>query len=141
MRLGPLICYEAIFPETARSAVRAGADLLVNISNDAWFSHPAGAAQHYLFSRARAVEFRRTLVRVANRGTTAVVLPDGSTAIATDGRTPGLEIASVPRLETITPYARLGDAFAWTCVAGVAATLARSAWRRRPGARMTRGNE
>lgn len=134
LRLGPLICYELIFPELPRAAVRAGAELLVNVSNDSWFRPGAGPRQHFLFGRLRAVELRRALVRAANRGPTAVVLPDGTTALTTDGTTPGVEIAAVPLLDGLTLYARVGDAFAWLCIAAVAGRLATGARRRARGA-------
>ena len=126
LRIGPLICYEAIFPELARTTVRAGADLLVNLSNDSWFPPGAGPAQHARFAELRAVELRRTLVRAANRGVTMVVLPDGRVPLATDGATPGAEIATVPLLTIPTVYARIGDGFAWLCVVAVGLGLARS---------------
>jgi apolipoprotein N-acyltransferase len=134
LRLGPLICYEAIFPELARTTVRAGADLLVNLSNDSWFPPGAGPAQHARFVELRAVELRRTLVRAANRGVTMVVLPDGRVPLVTDGATPGVEIAAVPLLTIPTVYARIGDGFAWLCIAVVALGLGGRADRSRVGA-------
>jgi apolipoprotein N-acyltransferase len=131
LRLGPLVCYEFIFPELPRAAVRAGAELLVNISNDSWFQPGAGPRQHFLFGRLRAVELRRTLVRAANHGPTAVVLPDGSSPLETDGVTPGVETAEVPLLDGLTVYARVGDLWAWLCVGLTAVTVA--ATRRRRG--------
>ncbi len=128
VRLGPLICYEAIFPALARATVRAGAELLVNLSNDSWFPAGAGPEQHARFAELRAVELRRTLVRAANRGTTMIVLPDGRVSVATDGATPGVEIATVPLLTTATVYAAVGDCFAWLCVA-LAASAALAAGR------------
>lgn len=122
LTIAPLVCYEAIFPELARAAVRAGAAVLVNISNDAWLT-PTAARQHFLFARLRAVEQRRALVRVANRGITAVVDPDGSARIAADGDEPGMLIADIPRLRGLTPYARVGDLFAWSCIAIVVTAL------------------
>jgi apolipoprotein N-acyltransferase len=133
-RLGPLLCYEAAFPELARAAVRAGADLLVNMSNDAWFPPGGGPEQHFLFTRLRAVELRRSLLRAANRGVTAVVLPDGRLLRRTDGRTPGTEVASVPRLDTVTVYARGGDLLAWLCLAGAGAATLIAGRRRHHGA-------
>ncbi len=120
-RLGPLICYEAIFPDLARATVRGGAELLVNLSNDSWFPAGVGPAQHVRFALLRAVELRRTLVRAANRGVTTIVLPDGRRPVATDGATPGAEIAAVPLLTVQTVYGAVGDAFAWGCVLAAAA--------------------
>jgi len=54
-----------------------------------------------------------------------VVLPDGQLSVATDGATPGAEIALVPLLTMSTTYARIGDAFAWLCVATMLAVAVR----------------
>ncbi|MCA9571502.1 MAG: apolipoprotein N-acyltransferase, partial [Myxococcales bacterium] len=67
-RIGTLICYEAIFPEEARAAVRGGARLLVNITNDAWFGELGAPVQHLEMAVARAVENRVWVVRAANTG-------------------------------------------------------------------------
>ncbi len=75
--LGPLICYEAIFPYLAQDAVEQGANLLVNISNDAWFGHSPAAAQHLQLAAMRAVEQGRYLVRATNTGISAIISPRG----------------------------------------------------------------
>jgi apolipoprotein N-acyltransferase len=72
-RLGVLICYEAIFPELAASAVAGGAELLVNLTNDAWFGRSAGPLQHLDLALLRAVETGRPLLRAANTGVSALV--------------------------------------------------------------------
>ena len=124
LRIAPLICYEFIFPELPRAAVRDGAQLLVNLSNDSWFRPGAGPRQHLLFGRLRTIELRRTMVRAANLGPSAIILPTGETALETDGVTPGVESIDVPLFEMQTIYARVGDLFAWTCVAAVALVMA-----------------
>jgi apolipoprotein N-acyltransferase len=68
----PLICYEAIFPAFVRRHAH-GRDFLLNVTNDGWFSHTPGPAQHFAMARLRAVETGMSLVRVANTGITAVV--------------------------------------------------------------------
>jgi len=121
--IGTSICFEAVFPDLARADARAGADLLVNISNDSWFAHGAGPRLHFLLGRLRAVETRRAVARVANGGITALVLPDGRLAATADDA-PGALIVAAPFLHTETVYVRIGDAFAWLCIAGVALGLA-----------------
>ena len=72
----PNICYESIFP----NAVVAADDpprLLVNVTNDAWYEHTIGPYQHYVIARTRAIEEGLPLIRVANKGYTAVVDPFG----------------------------------------------------------------
>ena len=61
--LGVLICYEAIFPQIARETVRRGAQVLMNITNDAWYGDTGGPYQHLEIARWRAIEFRVPLVQ------------------------------------------------------------------------------
>ncbi|MDR0466882.1 MAG: apolipoprotein N-acyltransferase, partial [Deltaproteobacteria bacterium] len=77
LALGLLICYETIFPEIAQARVGAGAGLLVNISNDAWFGLTSAPEQHLQLSVLRAVEQGRWLVRSTNTGFSAFVDPAG----------------------------------------------------------------
>ncbi len=70
---GVLICYEAIFPRLAIRQVEHGADVLVNLTNDAWFGRTSAPFQHLSMSVFRAVETRLPLVRAANTGISAFV--------------------------------------------------------------------
>ena len=76
-QLGVLVCYEAIFPEVSRNLVRQGADLIVNITNDAWFGDSSAPWQHLAMTRFRAVENRVWLARCANTGVSALIDPVG----------------------------------------------------------------
>lgn len=73
LALGMLICYEVIFPKLSQDRVRAGANLLINISNDAWFGRSSAPRQHLHQAVLRAVEQGRFLVRSTNTGITAIV--------------------------------------------------------------------
>ncbi len=75
--LGIAICIESIFSDFARRYAQQGCDVLVVISNDAWFDHTPGPAQHFALARVRALELRRPVLRCANSGITAAVLPTG----------------------------------------------------------------
>lgn len=70
--LYPLICYEIIFPDEIESA-QAGANALLNVTNDAWFGLTPGPWQHFQQARVRAVETGLPLIRAANNGISAVV--------------------------------------------------------------------
>ena len=72
------ICYESVFPQVQRSMVRQGARVLINITNDAWFSKGNGAQQHFDMGRLRAIETRRHLLRAGNDGVTAAIDPFGT---------------------------------------------------------------
>ncbi len=76
-KLGVLICYEVVFPELAREFVRQGSDLLVNITNDAWFGNSSAPWQHLAMARFRAIENRVWLARAANTGISAFIAPSG----------------------------------------------------------------
>lgn len=76
-RLGVLVCFEGIFPALARDYVRRGSDLLVNITNDAWFGRSSAPYQHLAMCRFRAVENRVWLARAANTGISALIAPSG----------------------------------------------------------------
>jgi apolipoprotein N-acyltransferase len=66
--IGPLICYEDVFPALARSSVRAGSDVLVVATNDAWYGEGGAAYQHAAHAVLRAVETRRPVLRCGNAG-------------------------------------------------------------------------
>jgi apolipoprotein N-acyltransferase len=77
LRLSPLICFEDTLPYLARRAARAGADLLVNLTNDAWFDGSSEAEQHLAQAVFRCVETGLPMVRSSNSGVSAVILPNG----------------------------------------------------------------
>jgi apolipoprotein N-acyltransferase len=67
-KYGVLICYEVIFPELVNQYMRAGADFLVNITNDTWYGYSSGPYQHGVMAIFRAIENRVTIARAANSG-------------------------------------------------------------------------
>jgi apolipoprotein N-acyltransferase len=68
LTVGPLICYEDIFPDLARASVRAGSDFLAVLTNNAWYGEGGAAVQHAAHSVLRAVETRRPVLRCGNGG-------------------------------------------------------------------------
>jgi apolipoprotein N-acyltransferase len=68
LTLGPLICYEDVFPSLARDNALAGVDALVVLTNNAWFGEGGAAYQHAAHSVLRAVETRRPVLRCGNAG-------------------------------------------------------------------------
>ena len=73
-----LICYEAIFPQlVGRAAMRP--DILINITNDAWFGHTAGPHQHLAQTRMTAISYGIAMLRVANTGISAAFDAKGRT--------------------------------------------------------------
>jgi apolipoprotein N-acyltransferase len=74
---GILICFEVIFPELARTQTRKGAEILVNLTNDAWFGKTSAPYQHLSMAVFRAVENKRPLIRAANTGFSAFITSKG----------------------------------------------------------------
>jgi len=115
-RLGVFICYESAFPDLVRRFTAKGADVLVNLSNDAYFGHSEARVQHLALVRMRAVENRRFIIRSTNDGITAVINPAGQII---QSLKPYQEMAAAVRFGTAggtTFYARHGDWFAWSCL-------------------------
>lgn len=77
LALGTLICYEAIFPGLVHKRIIDGANVLVNISNDAWFGPTSAPRQHLHQAILRAVEQNRFLIRSTNTGISAFIGPQG----------------------------------------------------------------
>ena len=77
VRFSTLICFEDTFPELARKFVDQGAQFLIVITNDAWFGKSAAAYQHLQASIFRAIENGVPVVRAANTGVSAFILPNG----------------------------------------------------------------
>lgn len=73
LRIAPLICYEDLIPYFSRESVKKGANLIVNLTNDAWFGRSIAPYQHLLVSIPRAVETRRFFIRSTNTGVSAFV--------------------------------------------------------------------
>jgi apolipoprotein N-acyltransferase len=119
IKVAPLICYEDIMPELARRFVKEkGANLLVNLTNDAWFGNTVAPWQHARLAQWRAIETRRSLVRVTNTGLTTIINPKGEMLATLPLFAPGVLRAKVEIMEGETPYVRYGDWFAWMMVAG-----------------------
>lgn len=145
-----LICFEDTIASLARDAVRAGARLLINQTNDAWFEGSSSAEQHMSHCVFRCVENRVPAVRCANMGVTCFIDRSGMIDRMTldllgegggDLAEYRVDEVEVPGAEMpLTFYARCGDfAFALPCAA-LSALVAWVAWRRtRSGAMETAG--
>lgn len=107
------ICYESVFPQVARTMVKEGANVLVNISNDAWFGKGQGAEQHFQMGNLRAIETRRYILRAGNDGITAVVNPQGKVLERLERGIRGVLEADYALNDVVTPYVRYGDWLIW----------------------------
>ncbi len=77
-RIGTQICYEGLYPWFSKGLVEAGAQVFINLTNDSWFGDSFEPYQHMYMTFARAIEFRRPLIRSTNTGYTSVILADGT---------------------------------------------------------------
>jgi len=123
--LGPLICYEAIFPRAiVQGDERPG--LLINVTNDGWFGNTTGPRQHFHQSRVRAVEEGLPLIRAANNGISAAVDGYGRVLARLDMNVRGAIDVPLPVALPLPLYGRLGDwVFLTLWVLGGAFLLAR----------------
>lgn len=105
--LAPYICYEIVYPELVR-VLGKQSDVLLTISNDAWFGHSFGPLQHFEMARMRALEMGRYLIRSTNTGITAIVDPQGVVTQRLPSFEPGVLKGDVYRTLGVTPYAQWG---------------------------------
>ncbi|MCP4682219.1 MAG: apolipoprotein N-acyltransferase [Desulfobacterales bacterium] len=113
LSIGVLICFEAIFPEIAREHAKQGGNILVNITNDAWFGMTSAPYQHLSMTVFRAVENRMPVIRSANTGFSAFI--DSHGEIYLRGglfREEVLKATVNISRSDLTIYSRFGDIFA-----------------------------
>jgi apolipoprotein N-acyltransferase len=132
--IGVFICYEAIFPQLVRRITRAGAGVLVNISNDSWYGDSPAAFQHLEMARLRAIENGRYLLRSTNDGITAVIDPRGEVVARLPRHGTRVLDGRFRYLRGETFYTAHGDIFAWLCVALSGLLSALAFTRRQPAA-------
>jgi len=126
-KFGPLICFEDVFGYVARAMTRAGADILLNLTNDGWFHNSPEPYQHSSLAAFRTIETRRPLVRSTNSGITTYINRYGKTVtlLKKNGKSvqvSGVMHAEIPvySSEKITLYTKFGDWFliGWCVIAG-----------------------
>jgi apolipoprotein N-acyltransferase len=142
LRLAPMICFDAIFPEVNVAFAEQDPELLVNPTNDAWYGYSSGPYQFLAIVRMRAIEAARAVARPAYAGVSALIEPTGEVQPgalpvgpvdpehARDPDEPArLLVGEVPRLRGRTPYTTVGDLFAGAAAVYAAVALV-LAWRR-----------
>jgi len=127
-KMATLICYEDVLPGFTRDGVREGdANLILNITNDAWFGRSQEPWIHLSLARFRAAETHRYLVRSTNSGISAVIDPVGRVIARTQLFTQETLVEDVARLEGATLFEWLGS---WPGYLGLIALPALLFWRR-----------
>ena len=110
VRAGILICYEDNLPAAGREAMSTNPNVLLNLTNDAWFAGSAEGELHLRLSVLRAIETRRDLARAVNLGPTSLVDAAGHVLARYDAPFPKALDVEVALLETPpTLFTRLGD--------------------------------
>ena len=122
VRAGVVVCYELLFPDLVRQFAVDRAELLLAITNDAWYGRTGAPHQFLAITALRSAETGLWTARAANTGVSAFIDAGGRVV----SRTPIFErawlLSEVPRHpdpEGATFYVRHGDVFAWACWAGV----------------------
>src|SRR6185437_15121836 len=121
-RIAALICYEDILPAFVNKAVRhSDPDLLVNLTNDAWFGDSTEPWIHLALAKLRAVEHRRYLVRSTNSGVSALIDPVGRVPLhgGTFKEESLIGVAKFMRASTV--YELCGDVPWWLATAAIVA--------------------
>lgn len=134
IKAGVNICFEDVFPYITQDQVRAGANLLITITNDAWYPHSDEPEQHLANAIFRAIETRRPYIRCGNNNGSCVIDETGriidSVSKRYDAKTdkyfPAPDIneegfktftISIPRNPKLTFYTKHGEIFIHTCLA------------------------
>lgn len=104
----PAICYEAVFPDSFFSYT-SGADVILNITNDAWFANTSEPFQHLQIVKCRAVEFGIPVIRATNFGISAVFDPYGKMVAQVPIKKSACVDFYIPKKINPTIYARFGD--------------------------------
>jgi apolipoprotein N-acyltransferase len=124
------ICYEAIRAGFVREALGEDANLLVNVTIDAWYGELSEQSQHLMLAAAQAALNGVPLVRATSTGISAFVDARGVLAATTGNFTRETLVREVRPVRVPGPYSRHGEWFAWGCVAASALMLALARRRR-----------
>jgi apolipoprotein N-acyltransferase len=103
------ICYEDLFGEALADQVRRGAQILINVSNIAWFGDSHALPQHLVIARMRSLELGRPMLRATNTGVTASIGSNGKVLAQLPSNQAGNLDVEVASTQGLTPYARFGN--------------------------------
>ena len=140
VRAGTNICFEDIFPEISANLAKKGANLLIVLSNDAWYPTSSEPEQHLANSVFRAIETRLPMIRAGNSSASCLILPNGAITETVSLKIDGsidpigssrgyadfkIDIQKTPQL---TFYTKYPNAFIWLCFLISVAAFANFAW-------------
>jgi apolipoprotein N-acyltransferase len=128
-RVGSAVCFDSIFPEVMRRTA-AVSDVLVLVTNDAWYKRTAAPWQHLAQGALRAVENRRYFIQSANTGASGIVDPTGRVVSVAPLFEQAVVEGEIRAISERTPYNRFGDWLSLMALAASTLLLGRAAWRR-----------
>ncbi len=108
LSVAPLICYEVVYPILSAEAAK-GADVLLTISNDAWFGASLGPLQHLQMAQMRALESGRYLIRATNNGISAIIDPRGQITKQSQQFVQQTLSGTITAMGGSTPFVRWGN--------------------------------
>jgi apolipoprotein N-acyltransferase len=132
---GTPICFESTFPSPSRRLTQAGAQVLITVTNDAWFNESSELAAHFSCAVFRAVENRRWVLQSANGGISGIVSPEGRIVASLNAE--GVLEGQIALQSELSLYTRCGD---WPLLV-LAGVLALGVLLRRLYPRSTRAGE
>lgn len=109
----PALCFEIAFPRQIRQNLYEDTDFIITVSNDAWFGHSHGPAQHLEIAQVRAKEFGLPVMRSTNNGITAFINADGEIKSRLPQFETGVLSDEIQRVSGTTPYRYIGDLGPW----------------------------
>ena len=112
-KIGPVICFESVFGEHTRQLVRNGANYIAVLTNDGWWKASPGVWQHFGYSKIRAIETRRSVVRCANTGISGIINQLGDVLACTKSNDYEAVSSRIRMNSTFTFYVRYGNYLGW----------------------------
>ena len=121
--IGTYICYENVFASGVAELVAAGAEALVNVSNDSWYGPTAARYQHLLIARMRAIETQRYILRATADGVTTVINRAGQITPPLPSFQAGVLNAHYAYHDELTWFVRFGEWFWYLTIVGAAGAV------------------
>jgi len=115
-RFATVICYEIIFPGLVRKFFTDDGNVLVNITNDAWFGKTPGPYQHFSMAVFRAIENRKPVIRAANTGISGFIDSKGRIISKTELFQKVVLTCDIKTNDTKSFYTKYGDLFSYLCI-------------------------
>ncbi len=117
--VGVSICYEAAYGNEIVRALPT-AELLINVTNDAWFGNSFAPHQHLQIARSRSLETGRYMIRAANTGVSAIIDARGRITAQSSQFVDAVVTADVWPMQGITPFIRWGN---WAIISSLSVLL------------------